>query len=201
MRDLRDLGSDAVFDPALGGYGEADRAGRRRDWRWLALRGVGALVAGGLTLVWPGLTLDVLVLLWGAYALFDGVSVLVAAAANDPATRPHRPWRIISGVAGIAAGIVTFVWPGITALALLYVIAAWATVAGVMEIAMATRFRHASRHHWLLGLNGVLLVAFAITLVAAPVAGALAITWLIGWWAIVFGAFHLAAAWRARQIA
>ena len=201
MRDLRDLRPDAVIDRSRGWLGEADGSGRRWAWRWLALRGVGALVFGGLTLVWPGLTLDVLVLLWGAYALFDGVSVLIAVAANDPAVRPHRPLRIISGVAGIAAGILTFVWPSITALALLYVIAAWATVAGAMEIAMAIRHREAARHRWLVGLSGVLLVAFAIVLVAAPVAGALAITWVIGWWAVVFGALLVAAAWRAREIA
>jgi uncharacterized membrane protein HdeD (DUF308 family) len=196
---MGELRPEALLDLSRGWLDEAEEASGH--WGWLALRGVGALVFGVLTLVWPGLTLDVLVVLWGVYALFDGVSVLIAVVGGSPATRAHRPWHIISGVAGITAGVLTFVWPGITALALLYVIAAWATVAGVMEIATALRLRKEIGHHWLLGLNGILLVAFAIVLVAAPVAGALAITWLIGWWAIVFGALLLAAAWRARRIA
>ena len=170
-------------------------------WSWvsLAVRGVAALAFGLVTLIWPGPTLDVLVLLWGAYTLVDGVSLLAAVVSGAPGTRAHRPLLIVEGIAGVAAGIVTFAWPGITALVLLYLIAAWAAVIGVVEIGGAVHHRPEIRHHWLLVLNGALLLAFAIVLVAAPVAGALAITWLIGWWALVFGVVLLGAARWVRR--
>jgi uncharacterized membrane protein HdeD (DUF308 family) len=155
---------------------------------------VAALAFGFLTLLWPGLSIGVLVLLWGFYALFDGVALLTAVLMRAPGTQAHRGFLTIEGLAGVAAGVVTLVWPGITALVLLYVIAAWAAIIGATEVAAAVRRRAGIGHHWLLGLGGVLLIAFAVSLVVAPVAGALAITWLIGWWAIVFGAISLAAA-------
>jgi uncharacterized membrane protein HdeD (DUF308 family) len=173
---------------------------QNRTWGSLAVRGAAALIFGFLTLIWPGATLDVLVLLFGAFALVDGVFDLVAAVANDPATRGHRGASLIEGLAGIAAGVITFVWPGITALALLFVIAAWAFVIGAMRIAVAVTERQRIRHHWLLGFSGLLSVVFAVALVAAPVAGALAITWLIGWWAVVLGALTLAASVRVHSL-
>jgi len=165
----------------------------KRLWASLAIRGMAALIFGFLTLIWPGVTLGVLVLLFGAYALVEGGFDLAAALANDPATRGRRASYVIEGLAGIAAGVVTFAWPGITALALLFVIAAWAFVIGVLRIAAAIAERQRVQHHWLLGLSGLLSVVFAIALVAAPAAGALAITWLIGWWALVVGSLLLAA--------
>lgn len=169
------------------------------DWRALALRGVAALAFGLLTLIWPGLTLWVLVVLFGAYALVDGVFTLIDVARNRPGTAEHRGWLIVEGVAGIAAGIVTFVWPAITALALLFVIAAWAFVIGVARVSAAIRLRHIVDHAWLMGLAGVLSILFAILLVITPGAGALVITWLIGWWAVVVGVTLLMAAWRVHR--
>lgn len=169
-----------------------------RNPRALAFRGVVAVLFGLATLVWPGLTLTALVLLWGAYVLVEGVSTLVALATRAPGTQQHRVYLIVHGLAGIGAGVVTLVWPGITALALLFVIAAWTLFVGVSEIVSAVRFREAIRHHWLLGLSGVLSLFVGLALIAAPVAGALAITWLIGWWAVALGAFSLSTAWHLR---
>jgi uncharacterized membrane protein HdeD (DUF308 family) len=170
------------------------------DWRILALRGLAAIAFGALALGWPRLTLWALVILWGAFALADGILTLAAVATKAPATRA-RPWLFIAqGLLGIAAGIITFVWPGITALALLFVIAAWALLTGVMQIMAAVRLRRELEGEWLLGLNGALSVLFGVLLVITPGAGALVITWLIGWWAVVFGVLLLVLAWRVRKL-
>jgi uncharacterized membrane protein HdeD (DUF308 family) len=160
----------------------------------LVVRGIAALAFGLLTLSLPGITLDVLVILWGAYVLADGLSLLASALSG--ATREHRPLLVLRGAAGVAAGVLTFVWPGITALVLLYVIVAWAAAIGVLELSGVARHRHAIRHAWLVALNGLLLIAVAVALVTAPVAGALAITWLIGWCAVSLGVLILMTAWR-----
>jgi uncharacterized membrane protein HdeD (DUF308 family) len=170
------------------------------DWRILALRGVAAIAFGVLALVWPGLTLWALVILWGAFALADGVLALVAVATKEPATRA-RPWLfVLQGLVGIAAGIITFLWPGITALVLLLVIAAWAFLTGVMQLMAAVRLRRVIEGEWLLGLSGALSVLFAILLAIRPGDGALVITWLIGWFAFVFGALLLVLGWRVRKL-
>jgi uncharacterized membrane protein HdeD (DUF308 family) len=170
-----------------------------RSWGGLAVQGIAALVFGVLTLLWPGITLTVLVLFWGAYALVDGVTRLYDAVTGKVTTAGQRALVAISGLAGVAAGIITFVWPGITALVLLYVIAAWAVVTGIVEIADAFRRRPEFEHRWLLGLAGLLSIALGIVLVVAPVAGALAITWAIGWWACLSAGLLLAAAWGRRS--
>ena len=102
-------------------------------------------------------------LLYGAYALVDGVFAIAAALAGRTGGCPGGPccWRVI----GIAAGIVTFAWPGITALALLYLIAAWAVATGVFEIVAAIRLRKEIEGEWLLALSGILSVLFGVALV------------------------------------
>ena len=108
---------------------------------------------------------------------------------------------IIHGVIAVLAGIVTFVWPGITALALVYLIAFWALFTGFVELIDAYRLRNEIDNEWLVGIMGLLRVVFGAILVIAPGSGALAITWLIGWFAILDGVLHLALAWRLRKIA
>jgi uncharacterized membrane protein HdeD (DUF308 family) len=170
------------------------------DWRAVALRGLAALAFGIFTLVWPSLTLWTLVLLFGAYALVDGVFTLAAVISNEPDTRRSRGWWIVGGIASIAAGIIAFVWPDITALALLYLIAAWAFVAGVMWVAAAFRTRHEVGDWWWLAVIGAVSIAFAILLVITPGAGALVITWLIGWYAAFLGVTLLMLAFRLRKL-
>jgi uncharacterized membrane protein HdeD (DUF308 family) len=170
-----------------------------RDWTALLMRGLAAVAFGVLTLVWPGLTVWALVVLFGAFALVQGISILAAVTAREPGTEQDRWFLVLEGLAGIAAGIITLVWPGISALALLFVIAGWAFATGIFEIMAAVRLRHELRHEWLLALSGVLSIAFATLLVITPGAGALAITWLIGWYALFFGCALLALAWRVRR--
>ena len=159
------------------------------DWHWLAFRGAVALLFGLTALAWPGVTLWALVVLWGAFALADGIFALGSAILGDVET--DRGWRAFLGVTGIGAGIVTFVWPAITALALLFVIAAWAFLIGLAQLTTAIRLRKEIDHEWLLGAAGLLAIAFAVLLVITPGEGALAITWAIGWFATLWGVIVL----------
>jgi uncharacterized membrane protein HdeD (DUF308 family) len=170
------------------------------SWRAVAARGVAAVLFGLLALVWPGITLGALVLLFGAFALVDGAMMLAAAltGARDAQGR-HLP-LVLQGLLGVAVGIVTFVWPGITALALLLLIAVWAFMTGTLAIGAAIRLRRVIDNEWLLGASGVLSVLFAVALVVAPRSGALAVTWLIGFYALVYGVFLLGLAWRLHQL-
>lgn len=157
-----------------------------RNWGWIVLRGVAAVLFGVLAFLWPGITLAALVIVWGAYALADGVLSLIAAYRIRDQGKPF--WSlVIVGLLGIAAGIVTFIWPGMTALVLLMFIAAWAVVMGVFQIIAAIRLRKEIQNEWLLALSGVLSVLFGIIMFVAPGAGALAVIWVIGAYAIIFG--------------
>ena len=170
------------------------------DWRKLAVRGAAAVLFGILTLAWPELSLTALVLLFGAYVLVDGAFTLAAVLTGAPETRAERGSLAIEGVVSVLIGVTTFVWPGITALALLYLIAFWAAVTGGLEIATAVRLRRHIRNEWLLGAAGLLSIVFAAALLISPGAGALAITWLIGWYALVSGALVLGLAYQLRKI-
>ena len=170
------------------------------DWRWIALRAVAAFIFGVLALLLPGLTLATLVIVFGAFALVDGVFTLATAFRMGRSTGWHAVWLGVMGLAGIGVGIVTFFWPGITALALLYVIAAWALVTGAFEIAAAIALRKILRHEWLLVVDGVLSFILAVILAFAPVAGALAITWVIGLYALFSSGVLAAQAWRLHKV-
>jgi uncharacterized membrane protein HdeD (DUF308 family) len=170
------------------------------DWRWIALRAVAAFVFGILALVLPGLTLTTLVLIFGAFALVDGLFALGHAFTRGRGSGRGAVWMGLMGLVGIGAGVVTFFWPGITALALLYVIAAWALVTGVFELAAAIAFRKVLTHEWLLVVDAILSFILAGILVVAPVTGALAITWAIGVYALFSSGVLAAQAWRLRKV-
>ena len=167
-------------------------------WWVFALRGAAAIVFGILAFIWPGVTLAFLILLWGAYALIDGVLGLVASFRTG---QDHRWALLIEGIVGIAAGIITFAWPGLTALVLLYIIAAWSLVTGILEIVGAIRLRKVIENEWWMAISGALSILFGIILFVAPGAGALALVWLIAAYAIVFGVILLALAFRLRGMA
>src|SRR5215470_17766007 len=157
-----------------------------RAWHWVVLRGVFAVLFGIFAFLWPGITLAVLVLVWGAYAVADGVMALIAAFTMHEEGKPMAS-LIIVGILGIAAGIVTFLWPGMTALVLLLFIASWAVLMGVFQIAAAVRLRKHIEHEWLLALSGVVSIVFGVLMFLQPGAGALAVVWVIGSYAIFFG--------------
>ena len=169
-----------------------------RNWGAIATRGVAAILFGLLSFALPGLTLAALVLLFGAYALVDGIFNVVAAVRGRGTVQPW--WALLlEGIVSIAAGVVTFVLPGLTALTLVYVIAAWAVVTGVLEIVAAVRLRNQITGEWRLVLGGVLSIVFGVFIMLAPRAGALALVLWIGAYALVFGALLLALAVRLRR--
>ena len=168
-----------------------------KNWWLLLLRGIAAIVFGVLAFAWPGVTLLTLILFYGAYALIDGVLAIVSAITGG-APAP-RWWLAIIGLAGIAAGILTFAWPGITALVLLFFIAGWAIAIGIFQIIGAIRLRKEIDNEWYLILCGVISILFGIGVMIMPGAGALALIWVIGIYAIVEDILYIALAFRLKK--
>jgi uncharacterized membrane protein HdeD (DUF308 family) len=167
-------------------------------WWLLLLRGIAAIIFGFLAFIWPGLTLLTLVLFYGAFALLDGVLSLWAAFSGGGKPAPTW-WLIIVGIAGIAAGIVTFVWPGITAILLVLFIGAWAFIHGIFQIIGAIQLRKEIDNEWTLILGGIVSVLFGAIVFFAPGAGALGLVWAIAAYSIVFGALLVALSLRLRK--
>jgi len=170
-----------------------------RNWWALVLRGLAAILFGVLAFAWPGITLFVLVLIFGAYMLVDGIFAIVAAVRA--AGEEDRWWLLlVQGILGVLAGLVAIFWPGLTALALLYFIAAWAIVTGIMEIVAAIRLRREIEGEWALALSGALSVLFGVLLVVLPApAGLLSLVWLIGAYAVATGVLLLILGFRVRS--
>ena len=169
------------------------------NWWLLLLRGVAAIAFGVLAFFWPGLTLITLTVLWGAYALVDGVIAIWAAFNASGGDAGPRWWLGLSGVAGILAGVVTFYYTGETTLVLLMFVTVWAIIIGALQIWGAIALRKVLQHEWLLILNGVLSIAFGVILMAQPGAGALGFVWMIAWYAIFFGGLYIALALKLKQ--
>lgn len=165
-----------------------------RSWWMFALRGVVAVLFAICAFIWPGLTLGVLILLWGAFAVVDGVVAIASGISG-------RWWAHAAfGVLGVAAGMIALFRPGITAFALLMVIAAWAIVRGAFEIVAAIRLRKELTGEWLLVLAGIASIGLGILMVLFPGAGALAVVWLIGLQALIAGILLIALGLRLRRI-
>jgi uncharacterized membrane protein HdeD (DUF308 family) len=167
-------------------------------WWALALRGAIAILFGLAALLRPGIALDALILLFGAYALVDGVFAIVGVFGGTRGGTPR--WLLfLEGIAGILAGLIAFVLPGLTAVLLLYLIAVWAIITGISEIAMAIRLRKEIRGEWALIVGGAFSVLFGVILaVIGPVAGLLSLIWLIGVYALAFGILILITALQVR---
>ena len=171
-----------------------------RNTRLLALSGVAGIAFGVLTLVWPNLTFVALLALFGAFAFVVG-SFTLAAGLNLVAER-QTSWVpfVLGGLAGIAVGAVTFLWPGLTALTLVYLIAFWAITTGVFEVIAAIELAGVLDGDWMLGLSGALSVAFGTLVAIYPRSGAMAIIWIIGLYAILDGITRLVVAYRINQV-
>jgi len=163
----------------------------------LALRGLVAVLFGLAALFWPGLVLAVLILLFGAYALVDGVLAIIAAFRSSRRST-RRGLLLIEGVIGILFGIIALVWPDLTALALLYIIAFWAILTGIARILTAIMLRREIENEWSIGLSGILSVLLGIVLILLPGAGLIAYTWLIGLFALAVGIILIFYAFRVR---
>jgi uncharacterized membrane protein HdeD (DUF308 family) len=167
-----------------------------RNWWVFLLRGLAGILFGIITFVAPGISLAALVLVFGAYALADGVLAILAAVRR----RGEGRWGmlLLEGLVGIAVAVVTLLWPGITAITLLYLIAAWATVTGVLELVAAVRLRKEIKGEWLLALGGVASIAFGVLVALFPGSGALALVLWIGAYALVFGVLLVVLSFRLR---
>lgn len=166
---------------------------------WLVLvRGILMVLFGILALGWPGIALLTLVWLFGVYAILDGVTAVVIGVRSRG--EPHRVWTIVQGVVSVLAGLVALVWPGLTALALLFVIAFWAIVLGIGEIggAFASRRSGSGAWGWTLAA-GILNVVFGVLLLVWPAGGILALVWLVGIFALAGGIALVVLAFRVRQ--
>ena len=171
-----------------------------RNWWVFVLRGVVASLFGVLAFLRPSITLEALVLLFAFWALFDGVFALISSVG---AAEAHEPWwpLVLIGLLGIAAGIVTLRWPGITALALLFVVAYWSIFRGILEIAAAVRLRNLIQGEPWLILGGIASIAFGVLLVISPGSGLLAVIWLVGIYAVIFGIAGLMLGLRLKSLA
>jgi uncharacterized membrane protein HdeD (DUF308 family) len=171
----------------------------KRHWWVPVLRGVAAIIFGIMAFVYPGLTVAVLVLLFGAWVLVDGIFRIIGAIGHR-SSDPDWGWQLVIGILGIIIGFLTFHAPAITALALVIYIAAWALMIGATEIVAAIRLRREIEGEWFLILMGIVSIIFAIMLLWNPLPGALALVWLIGSYAIVFGVLGIIFGFRLRSL-
>jgi len=170
-----------------------------RYWWMIALRGLLLLLFGLAAIAWPGVTLTVLVLWIGAGFMVNGAFVLGAAIVGRDVQ--GRGWLLLDGLLGIGAGILTFLYPGITGLVLLWLVAGWAILSGALQIATAVQFRKVIRGEWMLGLAGALAIVFGVLLIARPGVGLLTLALLIGWFALFYGVLLIALGFRLRGLA
>lgn len=168
------------------------------EWWVPVLRGAAAILFGVLALFWPGITLLTLVYLFAAYALVDGLVAIIGGFQQR--AESDRWWvTVLAGVVGVVAGVLAFVWPGITGLVLVLLIGARFVVEGILEIAAAIALRHEIEGEWRLGLAGLVSLIFGVLVLLFPAEGALALTWAIGITAIVAGALLIYLGFALRQ--
>ena len=166
-----------------------------RKWWVVALRGLLAIVFGIVALVFPGITLASLALVFGAYAFVSGVFAIAAALGSRGR---DAAWYVLEGILGIAVGVATFFFPGMTAQALVLLVGMWAILTGIFEVVAG--FELPIERDWLLVIAGMASILFGVLVFASPVSGALAITWLIGVYALVFGVIMLVFGIRLRGV-
>lgn len=169
-----------------------------RNWWLVVLRGVLAILFGVTTFVWPGLTFLVLILMFGIYAMIDGVFAMLTGVVSS-STSPRWWVFLLEGVISFAAGLIAILRPGLAAFALIAVIASWAILTGILEIAAAIRLRREITNEWMLAFAGFLSIVLGVLLFFQPLAGGLAITLLIGAYALVFGIVLVILGFRLRR--
>lgn len=164
--------------------------------RWmLALRGVLAILFGLIALFVPGIALLAFIVAFAVYALLDGI-VAVAVALGERTSSTRWWWVLVEGILSIVAGILAFAYPGVTALVLLYIVAAWAVLTGIMEIVTAVSLREVLSREWALIVAGALSVIFGVFLFVRPGLGLLSILWVVGIYSLIFGVLFLVRAFQ-----
>jgi uncharacterized membrane protein HdeD (DUF308 family) len=171
-----------------------------RNWWMMLLRGIAGILFGLIAFFRPGIALGALVLLFGLYAIADGVLAIITAFQRRGGVLGDRWWvLLLEGLVGICAGVITLFYPGITAIVLLYLIAFWALVTGIFELVAAFRLRKVITNEWMLVLGGVVSILFGILLIARPGVGLLTLVFWIGAYALIFGALLIALSLRLRS--
>jgi uncharacterized membrane protein HdeD (DUF308 family) len=172
--------------------------GWNSNWWALGLRALAAILLGVIALALPGPTLAAIVIVFGIYAITDGVLAIIAAIRG---IRRKERWgaMLFEGIIGIVAGVIALVWPGIGALALTYLVAGWALATGAFEIAAAIRLRKIMTGEWLLMIAGILSIVLAVLVAAFPGVGALTLVWWLGAYALAYGVISLVLALRVRS--
>ncbi|WP_025274699.1 HdeD family acid-resistance protein [Haloglycomyces albus] len=168
-----------------------------RNWGWILARGVLLVLFGLFALIWPDVTLLVLVVMFGAYALVDGIFAIVSGASGQG---EGRGLLIFSGILGVLIGLMVFLWPESSALALLILIAVWAIIIGVAYIAKGISLTGDNGGRWLLILSGILGVVLGFLLMLRPGEGILAMLWLIGVFAILWGVVAIVSSIRLKKL-
>jgi uncharacterized membrane protein HdeD (DUF308 family) len=169
------------------------------NWWLMLLRGLAAICFGVLAFAWPSKTLLVLLIFFAAYMLVDGVLALAAAVAGRGTTMMQTWWLVMTGLLGIGAGVLTYFWPGVTALILIMFIGAWALVQGLFQIIGAIQLRKEIDDEWLLVASGAISMLFGIAVLVSPGAGALALVWVVAVYAVLFGGLMVAFSLRLRK--
>ena len=180
-----------------GAHPQSGASATAQSWWVLALRGLVAILFGLAALFWPGLILAALIVFFGLYALVDGILAIIAAFRSS-GQGMRRLLLLIEGVIGILFGLLALFWPGLTALALLYIIAFWVILSGIARIVMAIMLRQEIENEWSIALSGVLSVILGIVLLFLPGAGLVAYTWLLGILALAVGIALIYYAFRVR---
>lgn len=170
----------------------------KNHWWQVAIRGLVALLFGILLLAWPGVGLFLFAIFFGAYAFVDGIFTLVAAVSYKGSSG-QRAWLFVRGIFGIIVGIITFFWPAITELALIFLIGAWALVTGIMELNFAFRSVRETGAKWLFAVSGILSIILAILLLVRPIAAIIAVIWIIGAYAVMAGILLIILGFRLRS--
>src|SRR5215471_10373593 len=171
----------------------------KRHWWVPVIRGFAAIVFGIIARAYPGLTVAMLVLFFGAWVLIDGIFRIVGAIGYR-ASDSDWGWQLVIGILGIIVGLLTFHAPQITALALVIYIAAWALMNGASEIAIAIKLRQEIKGEWFLILAGLASIVFAVLLLWNPIAGAAALIWLTAWYAIIMGILEIIFGFRLKAL-
>jgi uncharacterized membrane protein HdeD (DUF308 family) len=171
-----------------------------RNWGWIIARGVAAIVFGLCALFVPGVTWVVLMSFFAAYTLIGGTAIIATALSRE--TRADRPWGLllVEGILGVVAAGVWMLWPAAASVAFIYVLGSWAVASGILEIGTAIRLRKIIHGEWMLGVAGLLSIALGLTAWLWPLAGALALVWWIGAYAIVFGALMIGLGLHMRRL-
>ncbi len=169
-----------------------------QNWWLVVLRGVLAILFGILAFVWPGITWLTLIIIFGVYAIIDGAVAVVTGLMRTKES--PRWWTfVLEGLVSIAAGIVALILPELTILVLIYMIASWAVITGILEVAAAIRLRNEISNEWMLGLGGLVSIVLGVFLFFQPAAGSLAIIWTIAAYALIFGVLLVILGFRLRN--